>query len=79
MRALLLLFLLFVSLRGVGQSTSQQVIDSLKQRLESAQDTTRVDILIRLARLNYNIDMKESLSLGEEALELATSLNYIRA
>lgn len=77
MRTLLLLLLLFISIRSVGQNTSQQVIDSLEQRLELAQDTARVNILVRLARLNYNIDMKQSLSQGEEALELATALNYI--
>jgi signal transduction histidine kinase len=60
----------------MGQQEIAETIDSLKQRLVYSQDSTRVNILYQLADLYYNKDMKQSLSLGEEALALATELKY---
>jgi hypothetical protein len=53
-------------------------IDSLRKVLETAEDSSRVDVLNTLAVLYYNIDMKESLSLGQEALEEAKLLTYYK-
>ncbi|HEU5289114.1 MAG TPA: tetratricopeptide repeat protein [Cyclobacteriaceae bacterium] len=75
--ALALLILCF-SIPGIGQQEIGQTIDSLRQRLAVSQGPERVDILYQLADLYYNKDMKQSLSLGEEALELATNLKYDR-
>jgi signal transduction histidine kinase len=74
---LVFLFLLF-SIPAIGQQDIAQTIDSLRQRLDGAEGTARVDILYQLADLYYNQDMKQSLNLGEEALTLATELKYER-
>ena len=75
------LFILLVSLGSTfcfGQNEPSRTIDSLQQELSKAKDSVRVNILTNLATLYYNVDMKQSLSLGEDALELAKSLSYER-
>lgn len=72
----LLLLLLLVSNFCFGQNETLHTIDSLQDVLGNAKDSARVDILTNLASLYYNVDMKQSLNLGEDALELAKSLNY---
>lgn len=74
----LVLLLLCLSIPGIGQQEIATTIDSLRHQLVSAKDSKRVDILIQLADLYYNKDMKQSLNLGENALELATDLKYDR-
>ena len=76
MRIPALLLLLLISYQSIGQDESLKTIDSLQQILSSAKDSARIDILTELANLYYNVDMKQALSLGEEALERANSLNY---
>lgn len=53
-------------------------IDRLQQQLLTAKDTARVDIRNQLAELYYNKDIKQALSLGEEALEEANKLTYYK-
>ena len=72
----LAIVLLYISIPGIGQQEIANTIDSLRQRLATAEGTPRVEILNQLAELYYNKDMKQSLSYGEEALDLATDLNY---
>lgn len=62
----------------IGQSPSLTTIDSLVQILPLQKDSSRVDVLNKLAVLNYNVDMKKSLLFGQSALELAKELTYYR-
>lgn len=55
---------------------TQNSIDSLLLELEHATGVNRVDIQNRLAVLYYNSDMKQSLTLGQSALESAKELKY---
>jgi signal transduction histidine kinase len=74
--AFLLLF--FIYFQSNGQIESAQLISNLRKQLATAKDSSRVDILYQLADLHYNLDIKQSLSLGEESLVLATDLKYER-
>lgn len=78
MRTLPVLVLLFLSYQSFGQDETVRSIDRLQQQLLNAKDSARANILNKLAELYYNKDIKESLSLGEEALEIATRLRYER-
>jgi signal transduction histidine kinase len=72
------LLLLYLCFSSYAQTESAKTISTLRQQLAASTDSSRVDILDQLADLYYNIDIKQSLSMGEEALELATKLNYVR-
>ena len=77
MRHLLVLsFILYLVAAANGQSQTIKSIDSLEQILPLQKESGRVDMLNKLALLNYNIDMKKSLLYGQSALELAKELNY---
>jgi signal transduction histidine kinase len=77
-RKLLVPLLLIICIQCLGQNEIGKIIDSLKQQLAIVKDTARVDVLNQLANFHYNIDVKKSLNLGEEALKLATELHYDR-
>jgi signal transduction histidine kinase len=64
--------------QGFGQDETVRSIDRLQQQLLTAKDSARVDVLNQLAESYYNKDIKESLSLGEQALELANKLAYYK-
>lgn len=78
MRNFVILLALLISYQSFGQTHPKKAIDSLGQILVTAKDSARVDVLNQLANLYYNIDMKQSLSIGEEALDIANSLAYYR-
>lgn len=67
-----------IAFQSFGQDETVRSIDRLEQQLLTAKDSARVDILNELANLHYNKDIKQSLSLGEEALEAAQALTYYR-
>jgi signal transduction histidine kinase len=67
---------LFGAFAAVGQSQTIKTIDSLEQILPIQKDSSRVDVLNKLAVLSYNVDMKKSLLYGQSALDLAKELTY---
>jgi signal transduction histidine kinase len=74
----LFIFLLLPPLHAAGQTVQHQ-IDSLENLIQdSRKSVDRVDIYNQLAVLYYNIDIKKSMHMGQEALELAQDLQYDR-
>jgi signal transduction histidine kinase len=63
---------------AVSQPQTKRTIDSLQRILPIQKDSGRVDMLNKLAVLNYNIDIKKSLVYGQTALELSKDLAYYR-
>ncbi|MFN3840159.1 MAG: tetratricopeptide repeat protein [Cyclobacteriaceae bacterium] len=56
-------------------SAQHENIDSLEEKLPATSDKDKINILIQLAELYYNPDVKKSLQYSEQALELAKQLN----
>jgi tetratricopeptide (TPR) repeat protein len=52
------------------------IIDSLEQVLPDTRGKERVDVLTKLARLNFRVDQQKALDYGSEALRLAEKINY---
>lgn len=78
MRNGLITILLLVSLSATSQKEVLNTIDSLERQLEDSQDSSRVDLLNALAVHYYNVDLKQSLELGQSALDLAKELIYYK-
>jgi len=62
----------------MAQPSELQAIDSLEQLLPDQTDSSRVNILNKLAELQYNHEMRKSLQYGQEALELSKKMGYYR-
>ena len=72
-----LIYLLLFNVTIIS-TVSAQEIDSLKLVLTTdLADTTRVDVLNRLALLHYNIDGRSTLQYADRAKRLATERSYI--
>lgn len=56
----------------------QNVIDSLENLLQTAKDTNRVNILIRLSGQYYRKSPQKSIEISVEALELAKKIDFKR-
>jgi len=67
----LLILVSFNSLLGQNSTA-----DSLSKQLPYAKDTSRVNLLIKLATRSFRTDPTKALSYSEEALQLAKQLNY---
>lgn len=78
MRVLLILLVLGFSTQCFAQIDALRAIDSLEQILPNTKDADQVDVSNRLAELYYNIDMKQSLTHGQNSLDLAKKLAYER-
>jgi signal transduction histidine kinase len=68
----LLVLLLFIPGFAFAQ---QDQIDTLEKKLHQVTDTGKSKILVQLAELYYNSDIKKSLKLGQEALTISQQLN----
>jgi signal transduction histidine kinase len=77
-RVLLILLVLGFSTQSFAQIDALKTIDSLEQILPRTKDSTQVVVLNQLAELYYNIDMKQSLTYGQNSLDLAKKLVYDR-
>lgn len=65
--------LIFITFSVQGQ---HHEIDSLEKILSSKTDTARVPILLRLSELYQNVDIGKSLTLAEQARDLANQTSY---
>jgi tetratricopeptide (TPR) repeat protein len=71
-RKFLLLLAIFLSFSHLDAS----IVDSLEQVLPDTRGKERVDMLNKLAHLNYRTDQQKALDYGSEALKLAEKINY---
>jgi len=69
MRRLIIIVAVFLSVLRV--SAQDSAIDSLKNLLETAPDTIKVEALTILARMHISINLMESVDFATQALELA--------
>ena len=68
----LLLLIIILSFFRLNAS----IIDSLEHVLPDKRGKERVDVLTKLANLNYRMDQQKALDYGSEALKLAEKINY---
>ncbi len=74
-KKVLFIILVFISLPGIGQTISNDSLQSLL-RSHASHDTVRVDLLTALAFGNYYNNPIQALKYSFEARDLADSLNY---
>jgi signal transduction histidine kinase/CheY-like chemotaxis protein/Tfp pilus assembly protein PilF len=65
-------FLLFTR----SASSQSRTIDSLHALLNSARDTTRVNLLNKLSSAHWYLDAQKTIDYGKEAVQLARALNF---
>ena len=70
-------FLILCVLIGFTTLWSQEIPDSIMNRLESADDSTKVQILLDLARTYISINLQQSIGFSNDALEIAVNLNNL--
>jgi serine phosphatase RsbU (regulator of sigma subunit) len=75
MRKAFIIGLLFT---GLTTGWSQEIPDSIMNRLKGADDSTKVQILFDLARSYMSINLQQSIEFSTRALEIATSLNNLK-
>ena len=64
---------------AIAQSPDNQAIDSLSALLKTTRsEKASIDILNTIAVRYYNLDLKKSLSVGQDALDQARKINYDR-
>ncbi len=68
------IFLIFFSLNS-SIVPDQTVIDSLKNRLNEADELSKIEILNELSKLLSTVSYEEALKYSEEALDLAQKVN----
>ena len=74
-RTLFILLLLFTFTLWPLQSQSDPLIDSLSKQLNSAHDTTKIDLFIHLSELYWKRSLDTSLILADHALILAKEID----
>ncbi len=72
MKKLIIIFAVFLCVLRV--SAQDSAIDSLKNLLDDAPDTVKIEALITLARIHLSINLMESVDYATQALELARSI-----
>jgi len=70
------LFFVYIVISALFVSAQSHVVDSLLTALPNANDTVKVEILIKLSSLNWNKNNSQSLIYAKKALELSTEINF---
>ncbi len=70
------ILLLLLAFYGYAQNDAEQTLANLKELAESKNKFTCINALNELAEWHYNLDIRESLNYGQEALELAQEVDY---
>ena len=74
MRKAFIIVFLFI---GISNIRAQDIPDSIMNRLETEDDSTKVQILLDLARTYISINLQQSIEFSTQALELAVNLNNL--
>ncbi|MCK4664375.1 MAG: tetratricopeptide repeat protein [Bacteroidales bacterium] len=72
MKKLFLILLLLIPVIIIANNN----IDSLKKELQTATDTNKISILLKLTFKYLDIDVSQSVKYGKQALELSENINY---
>jgi len=74
MRKAIIILLLFI---GFSNLWAQEIPDSIMNRLDTEDDSTKVQVLIDLARTYISINLQQSIKFSTQALELAVNLDNL--